>query len=78
MELSILVHCAQFLYDSKKYLRTYVLFFNIVLKFMFSKKATKIDKIFTVDLTHNIKSMVKIFSNFVAFLENMNFIEFIR
>ena len=36
-------------------------------KFTFSEKATKIDKIFTV------KSMVKISSIFVAFLENMNF-----
>ena len=34
---------------------------------MFSKKATKIDEIFTV------KSMVKISSIFMAFLENMNF-----
>ena len=34
---------------------------------MFSKKATKIDKIFTIDLT------VKISSIFVAYLENMNF-----
>ena len=37
------------------------------LKFMFSKKATKFDKIFTVKLT------VKVLSIFVAFLENMNF-----
>ena len=43
----------------------------IVLKFVFSKKATKIDEIFTVDLT--VKLMVKISSFFVAFLENMNF-----
>ena len=46
------------------------------LKFMFSKKATKIDEIFTVDLTLyvvNVKSTVKISSVFVAFLENMNF-----
>ena len=46
------------------------------LKFMFSKKATKIDQIFTVDLTFtklSVKSTVKIFSIFVAFLENMNF-----
>ena len=46
------------------------------LKVVFSKKATKIDEIFTVDLTltiHNVKSMVKISSIFVAFLENMNF-----
>ena len=39
------------------------------LKFIFSKKATKIDKIFTV----SVKLSVKISSNFVAFLENMNF-----
>ena len=45
---------------------------------MFSKKATKIDEIFTVDLTlttYNVKSTVKILSNFVAFLENTNFNE---
>ena len=46
-----------------------------LLKFLFSKKATKI---FTIDLTHyvwlhNVKSTVKIPSIFVALLENMNF-----
>ena len=42
---------------------------------MFSKKATKIDKIFTTiwHLLHNLKSTVKILSNFVVFLENINF-----
>ena len=45
------------------------------LKFVFSKKATKIDEIFTVNLTlHNVKSTMKISSIFVAFLENMNII----
>ena len=42
---------------------------------MLSKKATKIDKIFTVDLrlyTVSVKSMVKISSIFEAFLENLN------
>ena len=46
------------------------------LKLMFSKKASKIDKIFTVNFNTylvNIKSRVKILSIFVAFLENMNF-----
>jgi hypothetical protein len=47
------------------------------LMFMFSKKATKIEKIFTVDLTLrylvNVKFTVKIRTIFVAFLENMNF-----
>ena len=38
------------------------------LKFMFSKKATKFDGIFTF----SVKSMVKILSIFVAFLENTN------
>ena len=38
---------------------------------MFSKKATKIDEIFTVDWI--VKLTVKILSIFVAFLENMNF-----
>ena len=45
------------------------------LKFMFSKKTTKIDEIFTVDLTLCVvsaKSTVKISLIFVAFLENMN------
>ena len=44
---------------------------------MFSKKAAKIDEIFTVDFTlttHYVKSSVKILSNFVAFWENINFI----
>ena len=38
-------------------------------------KATKIDEIFTVDLTlcNSVKSTVKILSIFVAFLENVNF-----
>ena len=47
------------------------------LKFMFSMKATKFDKIFTIDLTLCSKrqiDVVKILSIFVAFLENMNFI----
>ena len=48
-----------------------------VLMFMFSKKATEIDEIFTVDLTlqllQNVKSTVKILSISVAFLENMKF-----
>ena len=38
---------------------------------MFSKKAIKIDEIFTVDL-----ALVKISSIFVAFLENMNIIAY--
>jgi hypothetical protein len=45
-------------------------------KFMFSKKATKIDEIFTVYLklcSMEVKSTVKISSIFVAFLENTNF-----
>ena len=46
-------------------------------KFTFSEKATKIDKIFTINLTVcyvvTVKSTVKIPSIFVAFLENMNF-----
>ena len=48
----------------------------IYLKFMFSKKATKIEKNihrqFDTYLV-NVKSTVKIWSIFVAFLENMNF-----
>ena len=48
-------------------------------KFMFSKKAIKIDEI--LDLTfdtyiylHSVKSKLEILSIFVAFLENTNFI----
>ena len=44
---------------------------------MFSKKATKIDEIFTVDLTLCSKCQIDgedFFSFFLAFLENMNFI----
>ena len=42
---------------------------------MFSEKATKIDEIFTIDWHYvvSVKSTVKISSNFVVFLENMNF-----
>ena len=50
---------------------------TISVKFVFSKKATKMDEIFTVDLTllvlHNFKSTVKISLIFWAFLEKMNF-----
>ena len=48
---------------------------NFLVKFVFSKKATKFDEIFTVDLTLTIYMMVKILSNFVAFLENINFLK---
>ena len=45
------------------------------LKFVFSRKATEIDEIFTVNLTlTNVKSTVKISSIIMALLENMNFI----
>ena len=42
---------------------------------MFSKKATKNDEIFTVDLAvlHVVKLTMKILSIFVAFSENVNF-----
>ena len=47
----------------------------VVLKFIYSVKATKFCEISTVDLTGTTydKSMVKILQNFVAFSENMNF-----
>ena len=52
-----------------------------MLKFMFSKKATQIDEIFTIDLilctyrdyVVSVKPTVKILSIFVACLENTNF-----
>ena len=43
---------------------------------MFSKKTTKIGKIFTVDLTvttYIVKVLVKIFVNFFGLLKNVNF-----
>ena len=45
------------------------------LKFIYSEKATKICEIFTLILStvHTDKSKVKIFQNFVAFSEYMNF-----
>ena len=48
---------------------------NDMLKFMFSKKATKIDEIFTVDLTLTTYCQIdgEDFVIFVAFLENINF-----
>ena len=47
----------------------------MVIKFMFSTKATKIDEIFTVNLTLRIESQIngEDFIIFVAFLENTNF-----
>ena len=45
----------------------------MLLKFVFSKKATKFEKLYIVDLLHTVKSTVKISSIFVAFIENMNF-----
>ena len=49
------------------------------LKLVFSKKATKIDEIFTVHmtLTYGVKIDVKISSIFMAFLENVNFTKFL-
>ena len=47
---------------------------QVLVKFVFSKKAIKNDEIFIVNLTlHDVKSKVKISSIFVTFLENMNF-----
>ena len=51
--------------------------FNILLKFLYSEKATKFCEISTLLLStvHTDKSKVKILQNFVAFLEYMNFKE---
>ena len=48
---------------------------NVLIKFVFSKKATKMKKSSQSiwHLLHKDKSTVKISSIFVAFLENMNF-----
>ena len=49
--------------------------YTLILKFMFSKKATKIDEIFTINLTlcSKCQRTVKILSIFASFLENTNF-----
>ena len=46
-----------------------------MIKFVFSKKATKIDEIFIIDLTLTTYCQIvgEDFINFVAFLETMNF-----
>ena len=51
----------------------------LMLKFIYSEKATKFYKIFTLLLSYvvPVKSKVKISQNFVAFSEYMNFIFFI-
>ena len=48
---------------------------NTNIKFIFSKKATKTDEIFTVDLTvtTNCQMDGEDFVNFLAFSENVNF-----
>ena len=61
--------------------KTFVTFLEKLscLKFMCSKKATKIDEIFSIDLTVCSKCQIdsEDFVNFlVAFLENMNFKSF--
>ena len=45
-------------------------------KFIYSEKATKFYEIFTLLLSHvvPVKSKVKIFQNFVAFSEYVNFV----
>ena len=47
----------------------------MIIKFMLSKKATKIDQIFIVDLTLCSKCQIdgEDFVNFMAFLENTKF-----
>ena len=52
------------------------IYFEII-KFIYSEKATKIFKIFTLLLSYvvPVKSKVKISQNFVAFSEYMNFMK---
>ena len=49
---------------------------NLIVKFIYSEKATKFSEIFTLLLSYvvpPVKSKVKISQNFVAFSEYMNF-----
>ena len=50
----------------------------VLLKFIYSEKATKFCKLSTVDLSYvvTVKSTVEISQSFVAFSEYMNFIMF--
>ena len=50
---------------------------SIIVKFIYSEKATKFCKIFSLLLSYIVlvKSKVKILQNFVAFSEYMNFIK---
>ena len=50
----------------------------LIVKFIYSEKATKFCKISTVDLSYvvTVKSMVEISQNFVAFSEYMNFTKY--
>ena len=52
----------------------------LIIKFVFTKNATKIDDIFTADLTLCCRCQIdrEDFVNFVAFLENMNFTRFMK
>ena len=49
--------------------------FNLLVKFIYTEKATKLCKMFTLLLSYvvPVKSKVKISQNFVAFSEYMNF-----
>ena len=62
--------CANSFFDDTYGLK---LFRNILIKFMFSKKATKIDKIFTNYLTVCSQINGEDFINFCGLLKNMNF-----
>ena len=55
-----------------------IMFFIILVKFIYSEKATKFCEISTVDLSYvvPVKSTVEISQNFVAFSEYMTFIIF--
>ena len=46
---------------------------DLIIKFTFSEKATKIEKKFHHQFDSNVKSTVKISSIFVVFFENTNF-----
>ena len=55
---------------------SYLCAVHVLLKFIYSEKATKFWEIFTLLLSYvvQVKSKVKISQNFVAFSEYMNFI----
>ena len=77
VSIQIILYEKKNILEKEIILNDFVSFIKTVLKFVFSKKATNFDEIFTVDLTLTTYCQIdgEDFFNFVAFLENINFTE---